>query len=76
MVLLTVDGDQVPVIPLGEVVFNVGAVLPEQIVSGVVKFAVTLLTIVTFITSVIVAPHIFVAVKVNAIVPVAEALMV
>ena len=29
-VLLIIDGDQVPTIPLGEVVFKTGAAVPEQ----------------------------------------------
>jgi hypothetical protein len=29
-VLLIIDGDQVPTMPLGDVVFKVGAVVPEQ----------------------------------------------
>ena len=30
IVLLIVDGDQVPTMPLGEEVFKIGAVVPEQ----------------------------------------------
>ena len=42
-------GFQVPVIPFGEVVANVGTVLPEQIVRGVTsKLGTMLLVIVTF----------------------------
>jgi hypothetical protein len=37
-----VDGDQVPIIPLGEVVDNVGTeVSPEQIAGIAAKFGVT-----------------------------------
>jgi len=42
-------GLQVPTIPFGEVVANVGTVLPEQIVRGVtLKFGVMLFVTVTF----------------------------
>jgi len=42
-------GFQVPVIPFGEVVANVGTVLPEQMVNGVtLKFGVMLFVMVTF----------------------------
>ena len=42
-------GLQVPVIPFGEVVANVGTVLPEQNVKGVtLKFGVMLFVTVTF----------------------------
>ena len=42
-------GFQVPTIPFGEVVANVGTVLPEQIVRGVTsKFGVMLFVTVTF----------------------------
>ena len=37
MVLFTVAGDQVPEIPLSEVVGNVGAVVPEHIDVGMVE---------------------------------------
>jgi len=47
--LLTTAGFQVPTIPFGEVVANVGTVLPEQMVKGVtLKFGVMLLVTVTF----------------------------
>jgi len=43
------DGLQVPVIPFGDVVANVGTVLPEQMVNGVTsKLGTMLLVIVTF----------------------------
>ena len=43
------DGLQVPTIPFGEVVANVGTVLPEQMVKGVMlKFGVMLFVTVTF----------------------------
>jgi len=42
-------GLQVPTIPFGEVVANVGTVLPEQMVNGVtLKFGVMLLVTATF----------------------------
>ena len=44
-----IAGLHVPTIPFGEVVANVGTVLPEQIVNGVtLKFGVMLLVTVTF----------------------------
>ncbi|MBC8644237.1 hypothetical protein H9W95_09830 [Flavobacterium lindanitolerans] len=48
MVLLIVGGFHVPVIPFGEVVFNVGTVSPLQKVSVVGKSGVMLLLMVTF----------------------------
>jgi hypothetical protein len=47
-VLLTVDGDQVPEIPFGDVVAKAGIVAPEQYVCVVGKFGITGLEIVTF----------------------------
>ncbi len=47
--MLMTAGLQVPVIPFGEVVANVGVVIPEQIVKGVMlKSGVMLLVTVTF----------------------------
>ena len=47
--MLITAGLQVPVIPFGEVVANVGTVLPEHMVNGVtLKFGVMLLVTVTF----------------------------
>lgn len=40
MILLIVAGDQVPTIPLGDVVAKVGAVDPEQILGIAAKFGV------------------------------------
>lgn len=42
MVLLTVDGFQVPTIPLLETVGNIGGVSPLQIEAGKVNFGSTL----------------------------------
>jgi hypothetical protein len=55
--LLTVDGFQVPVIPLVEVVGKVGTVPPLQIVNDVpkLKVGVTIGFTVTF--NVVVVPH-------------------
>jgi hypothetical protein len=47
MVLLMVDGLHVPTIPLGEVVFNVGAVSPLHKVKVVAKLGVMEFVIVT-----------------------------
>ena len=50
--LLIAAGLQVPVIPFGEAAFNVGAVLPIQIFSGVtLKSGVVELLTVTFTVS-------------------------
>ena len=49
------DGDQFPVIPLGEVVAKVGTVSPEQNVSAVKKSGVIEFVMVTF--SVTAAAH-------------------
>ena len=47
--MLMAAGLQVPTIPFGEVVANVGTEFPEQMVNGVTsKFGVMLLVIVTF----------------------------
>ncbi len=47
--MLMTAGLQVPVTPFGEVVANVGTVLPEQKVKGVtLKFGVMLFVMVTF----------------------------
>ena len=48
MVLLITDGFQVPTIPLVEVVGNVGAVLPAQIVFAMENVGVTELLTVIF----------------------------
>ena len=50
-VLLIIDGNQVPTIPLGEVVFKMGATFPEHKVnvgakSGIIFAAVTVTTVV------------------------------
>ena len=68
-------GLQVPTIPFGEVVFNVGAVLPVHSVNGVtLKFGTVVLFTMTFMTSEVVAPQLFVAVSVTAtVVPALEA---
>ena len=66
-----VDGLHVPTIPFGEVVFKVGAVEPLQSVKVVSKSGTTLFVIVTKTVSEISSPQLFVAVKVNKIVPVA-----
>jgi hypothetical protein len=68
-----VDGLHVPVIPFGEVVFNVGAESPLHKVNVVVKSGTTVFPIVTRTVSVISSPQLFVAVNVNRIVPVAFA---
>jgi len=46
-VLLTTAGDQVPVIPLSDVVGNIGAAVPEQIGAIAAKVGVTAGVIVT-----------------------------
>ena len=66
-----VAGLQVPTMPLGEVVFKVGAVVPLHIVNVVAKFGTTLFAMVTSKVSEISSPQLFVAVNVNKIVPVA-----
>ena len=55
MVLLTTTGLQVPVIPLVEVVNNVGAVEPEQKAGIAAKAGVTWLVMI--ISMVAVVPH-------------------
>jgi hypothetical protein len=52
-VLLTTAGDQVPVMPLSDVVGNVGAVVPEQIGAIAAKVGVTAGVTVTFIVVVV-----------------------
>ena len=54
-VLLTVAGDQVPVIPLVDVNGNVGAISPEQIAAIAAKVGVTFEVTVTSIVVVAVA---------------------
>jgi hypothetical protein len=54
-VLLTTAGDQVPVIPLSDVVGNTGAAVPEQIGAMAAKVGVT--ADVTVTSSVVVAAH-------------------
>jgi len=41
-VLLIIEGDQVPTMPLGEVVFKMGAVVPEQSVKVAAKLGIIL----------------------------------
>ena len=48
-----VFGDQVPEIPFGEVLFNVGTVAPEQIEFGKTKSGVTALFIVMVLENVV-----------------------
>ena len=53
-VLLIIDGNQVPTIPLGEVVFKTGATFPEHKVSvgaksGIILDEVTVTTVVKFV---------------------------
>ena len=55
-VLLIIDGDQVPTIPLAEVVFKVGAVVPEQSDKVASKFG-TMLAEVTVTTVVKLLAH-------------------
>ena len=71
VVLLMDDGLQVPTMPLGEVVFNVGAVVPLHNVNVVAKFGTRLFVIVIKTVSEISSPQLLVAVSVTRIVPVA-----
>jgi hypothetical protein len=71
MVLLMVEGLHVPTIPLGEVVFSVGAVSPLHKVKEVAKFGVIGLVIVMETVSVMERPQLFMAVNVTIIVPLA-----
>ena len=64
------EGFHVPVIPFGEVVLNIGAVVPVHKANVVAKSGVIVLVIVTFIVSDIIAPQILVADSVRTIVPV------
>jgi len=52
-VLLTTAGDQVPVIPLSDVVGNTGAAVPEQIGARAAKVGVMFGVIVTSIVAVV-----------------------
>ena len=53
-VLLIIDGDQIPTMPLGDVVFKTGAVVPEQSVKvaaklGIILAEVTVTTVVKLV---------------------------
>ena len=65
------EGLHIPVIPLGEVVFNAGAVSPLHKVNVVMKSGTTFAEIVRIIVSEISRPQLFTAVRVKVIVPVA-----
>ena len=57
VVLLTTDGFHVPVIPLSDVVGNIGTVPPEQIVNVVPKLNVGVTFGVTVTVNVVVVAH-------------------
>ena len=65
--MLTVAGDQVPIIAFVEVPGKTGATAPLQSVVGKLNVGVTLLPTVNAIVSVIVAPQVLVAVNVSVI---------
>lgn len=67
------EGDQLPVIPLGDVVASVGGTAPEQSDIGEVKLGVWAAVTVTLTVSDTSAPHELVAVSVTTRVPVAFA---
>ena len=52
-VLLIIDGDQIPTMPLGEVVFKMGATFPEHKVSVGAKSGVVAGFIVTVVTKLV-----------------------
>ena len=55
-VLLIIEGDQIPTIPLGDVVFKTGAVVPEQSVKVAAKLGI-ILAVVTVTTVVKLLAH-------------------
>jgi len=71
-VLLITTGDQVPTIPLGEVVFKVGATLPEQKAMVGEKLGVVVGLTVMVTVSEIELPQILVTVNVSTMEPEAE----
>ena len=73
--MLSKAGDQVPVIPLIEVVGKSDKVCPEQMGATALKVGIPFL-ILMFIMSVISFPQLLVAVKVNGIVAIALELTV
>ncbi len=63
--MLIVAGDQVPVMPFGDVVASAGGTAPEQSDNGEEKFGVWAAFTVTLTVSDTSAPHELVAVKVT-----------